>query len=160
MAKLEKHEAPWRCDACVLVAPETCYSLPPGTTIAAFQDTATGEVERMDSIGTYGLCAECRKIMETEGTGRRAATLLARRLVDNHVQLMRFTGDDRKRVVAAAVKIFERLLPKLSDPRPALAPESGRAVVLLPPEMRPLESWCPDCGKPMKPGDACHGRTF
>jgi hypothetical protein len=107
------------CDACAMTLPAFAYKIPKGTTLWHSQDVATGQQTQLVSGGLLGLCEDCHLIVKLEGKGGRAARALARRIVDTNPKLSVFHGEGRKRILAASTRMWERLLPLLTDPRPA-----------------------------------------
>lgn len=146
-----KQELPLRCDGCAVGAPETTYSLP------KFLPLFGG----MLSTGFFYLCAECRGDLEKEGPGRRGALAIGRQMMSGNAQLAAIHGQRRKLVEAELTKYLERVLPKLTDPRPFKSGEDPlQAVAVMADDAPLIEIWCPSCGKPLKKGDSCHGHVY
>lgn len=107
----------WLCDACVTVPPAWRYDIPPGTRLITTLNTLTGKVDELRSAGGFGLCDDCRKIVDS---GVDVAARLATRMVRQLADAPKAT---RVMAKAAALSMFRRVVPLFSNPRPAVRGE-------------------------------------
>lgn len=110
----------WRCDACVAVEPKWRYDIPPGTPLLAFVNRATGATHQSLCAGSFGLCDRCREIVDSK---REVGKRLADRMIMYNPTLKNGTDEDFKLRRGVLVKMFSRLAPLLSNPRPAVRGE-------------------------------------
>lgn len=131
MSGLEFREGKWLCDGCTGGPPTTRYDVPAGMPIVATKDTRTGEVTRVLSSGSWGLCAPCRAEVDTAPTTAIAARRLMLRMSAHAPALAGIPAGSKAIALAALLNLNERVLPLLKNPRPAIRgaePLDGRSV--------------------------------
>ena len=117
MSDPEIRDTTWLCDACISRVPETRYSIPVGTPVSLEIPGAP----LMLSAGSFGLCGPCRKILDG---GLEAGRLLAERTFRENARLRSVPHGERRDAIRRLYRRhLERLLPLLTNPRPAVRGE-------------------------------------
>lgn len=105
------------CGICC--APPTFrYSMPEGTVLLTSQDVATGKVMQLRSAGAFGLCDACRKIAQGSALPAVVARRLSHRVTEVHPSFKPLTPEQRQVARKAAEKLYEKIIPLLSDEKP------------------------------------------